>query len=352
MTTSQLPARFRLLDGYDFPRIINGCWQLADGHAQRPIDRERTLRQLENLVRAGLNTFDCADIYTGVEDLLGELRRRVEPEGLEIHVHTKCVPDLDMLPRISKRYIERIIDRSLGRLGTERLDLVQFHWWDFEIPGWIDTALWLDDLRREGKIARLGLTNTDVPHLAEILEAGVPIVVNQVQYSLLDRRPEHGLAAFCIDQGVQLICYGTLGGGLLTERYLGAPDPEPPLANRSLVKYRLILEELGGWGALQTILRVLAEIATKHRASVSNVASRWVLDRPAVGAVAVGTVDDRHLESNLELFHLSLDVEDRARIAGVLDACSEPPGDVYALERDWDGPHGRLLRTDLNSGSD
>jgi aryl-alcohol dehydrogenase-like predicted oxidoreductase len=346
--TSHAPTRFQLADGYSFTRLINGCWQLAEGHAPQRPGREELLAGLEELARAGFTTFDCADIYTGVEELLGELRRRLSPEGVEIEIHTKFVPDRGMLAGISRRYVREIIHRSLARLGVDRLDLVQYHWWDWHVPGWIDVALWLDELRRQGDIGRLGMTNTDVVHLAEILEAGVPIVTNQVQYSLLDRRPENGLSAFCREQGIELLCYGTLAGGFLTERWLGAAEPAAPLANRSLVKYRLIVEELGGWPELQLLLATLAAIAARHDASVANVATRWVLDRPAVGAVVVGTAGSAHLEDNLRLFDLELDDADRRTLGRLLTENPGPPGDVYSMERDWNGPHAAILRTELN----
>lgn len=350
--TPLTPARFRLLDGYDFPRLINGGWQLSSSHAEEAFDSDRVLRGLETLVRAGLTAFDCADIYGGVEELLGELRRRLLPGGLHIQVHTKFVPDRSELADVNKRYVERIIHRSLRRLDTERLDLVQFHWWDFEIHGWIDTALWLEELRLEGKIARLGMTNTDVPHLAEILEAGVPIVSNQVQYSLLDRRPEHGLADFCLEQGIQLLCYGTLAGGFLTESYLGRPEPQPPLPNRSLGKYALIIEELGGWQDFQSLLGALDRVARKHASSIANVATRWALDRPGVAASIIGATGSHHLASNLRTFELQLDEEDRAQLAAAVAGKPGPLGDVYSLERDFDGPHARIMWTDLNRRGD
>jgi len=346
--TTSAPARFSLLDGYDFPRLINGGWQLSTGHAHRALDNERVLQELEELVRAGFTAFDCADIYGGVEELLGELRRRLGPTGLGIQVHTKFVPDRSALASVNKRYVERIIHRSLQRLGTERLDLVQYHWWDFGIPGWIDAALWLDDLRRAGKIARIGMTNTDVAHLAEILEAGVPVATNQVQYSLLDRRPEHGLADFGRDQGVQLLCYGTLAGGFLTRRYLGADQPRAPLPNRSLTKYGLIIEEFGGWEALQSLLATLDQIARRHDSTIANVATRWVLDQPAVAASVIGITGSEHLESNLRTFALQLDAEDRERIAAALAGRPGPLGDAYSLERDWESAHARIMWTDLN----
>lgn len=345
------PTRFQLPDGYSFTRLINGGWQLAADHADRQHGRERVLAGLERLAHAGLTTFDCADIYTGVEELLGELRRRLLPSGIEIEVHTKFVPDRSELPRVSRRYVESIVHRSLTRLGVERLDLVQFYWWDWEVPGWIDTALWLDDLRREGKIGRIGVTNTDVGHLAELLKAGVPILTNQVQYSLLDRRPDNGLVAFCREQGVELLCYGTLAGGFLTDAYLGAEDPDTLLPNRSLVKYRLIIDEFGGWAAFQRLLAMLGQIATRHGASIANVATRWVLDRPSVGAAIVGATGSQHLADNLRLLDLELSAEDRVAIDQALIDHPGPPGDVFSVERIWEGPHGRILRTELNRES-
>ncbi len=83
----------------------------------------------------------------------------------------------------------------------------------------------LEGLRKAGKIRHIALTNFDVPHLQQILDAGVQIVSNQVQYSVLDRRPEQGMATFCEAHGIALLCYGTIAGGFLTERYLDEPEP-------------------------------------------------------------------------------------------------------------------------------
>ncbi len=92
-------------------------------------------------------------------------------------------------------------------------------------PRWLEALVWLDDLRRAGKVRHLGGTNFDTPHLREILAAGLPVVSMQVQYSLLDRRPENGFAALCQAHGVALLCYGTVAGGFLSDRWLGAPEP-------------------------------------------------------------------------------------------------------------------------------
>ena len=212
--------------------MIKGGWHLAGGHGR--IDREQALEDMRLYVQAGITTFDCADIYTGVEALIGEFLRRHREDMARgnlppVQVHTKYVPDLDLLPTLKKRDVESVIDRSLRRLAVERLDLVQFHWWDYDIPGYVEAALHLKALQDAGKIKHIGVTNFDVPHLEEILDAGVPVVSNQVQYSVLDHRPEQGMTKLCGRYGISLLCYGTVAGGFLSDRYLGASEPQPPL---------------------------------------------------------------------------------------------------------------------------
>jgi len=326
--------------------VIVGGWQLAADHGAC-YDRESVLGELEALVDAGLTTFDCADIYAGVEELLGELLRRVGPE--RVQVHTKYVPDRSRLPGLGAADVGAAIDRSLRRLGVERLDLVQLHWWAWEVPGWLETAAGLDRLREAGKIRCVGVTNTDVPHLAALLDARLPIVSNQVQYSLVDRRPEHGMAALCAGRGVRLLCYGSLAGGFLSDRWLGAPAPEEPLANRSLVKYRPILEEAGDWELLQRLLAEVDAVARARGADVAAAAVGWVLDRPAVAAAIVGA-GIRSRPGTLEGIPRTVwDEAANERIDRILAAGrGGPAGDVYELERMPGGRHASILRTELH----
>ena len=211
------PARtVALAPEYEVPRIIVGAWQLSHGHNVEGPNKPDVLEAFARMVDAGLTAFDCADIYTGVEELLGDfLRARGAgaPEHPPIRIHTKFVPDRDALPKITKRYTERIIDRSLRRLGVERLDLVQFGWWDYDMPRYVETATWLQDLIHSGKIAHVGVTNFDSIRLREIVDAGVEVVSHQVQYSLLDNRPSGDMADCCREHGIHLLCYGTLAGG-------------------------------------------------------------------------------------------------------------------------------------------
>lgn len=343
--------RVALAPGYDVARVINGGWQLSAGHRPRTTDADAIVDDLLRLVDAGFDTFDCGDIYTGVEALLGRVVAVHASRGstAPIRIHTKFVPDLDDLPRIDRRDVERIVDRSLTRLGVECLDLVQLMWWDYSVPRYVETAAWLDELRRAGKIRLLGATNFDVERLNEIVAAGIPMASHQVQYSLLDRRPERGMADFCERHGITLLCYGSLAGGFLAARWLRHAAPERPLSNRSLVKYRLIIDELGGWERYQALLAALESIALRHAVSVANVAVRWVLDRPGVAAAIVGAADARHGEDNRRVFAFSLDEADRERLRPFDGA--GPAGDVYAAERVPDGPHAAIMRYNLNRES-
>lgn len=345
--------RFDLGGGYRISRIIKGGWQLAEGHSASV--SPDPVGDMLAFARSGIDTFDCADIYTGVEALIGEflVRNRASADPAPVRVHTKYVPDLDQLPRLRRADVVRTIDRSLRRLRQERLDMVQFHWWDTDEPGYLEAAGWLRELQQAGKIDRLAVTNFNTQATQGILEAGIPLATTQVQYSLLDPRPQQSLAGLCAGNGMHLLCYGTLAGGFLGERWLGAPDPSADgvtLENRSLTKYRLIIEEAGGWDLFQSLLETLAAIGRRHGVGIAAVASRWVLEQPRVAAVIVGARDARHLERYADWFDFRLDERDRREIDARRAELTVPPGDVFDLERDRSGRHGRIMKYDLNAG--
>ena len=138
------------------------------------------------------------------------------------------------------------------------------------------------------------------------------------------------MAEYCHQRGVHILAYGTLCGGLLSEKYLGQPEPGPrDLATASLRKYKQMVDAWGGWSLFQELLAVLKATATKHGVSVANVAVRYILDRPMVAGVIVGArlgVTD-HREDNAEVFEVSLDDEDRERIHQVTSGSR----DLYRL---------------------
>ncbi len=345
-------AHATLRPGYVISRVIKGGWQLAGGHG--PVDRARAVGDMLAFVDAGIVTFDCADIYTGVEAMIGEAlatirRERGRELGRRVKVHTKLVPDLDQLARCRAADLEAIVDRSLERLGVERLDLVQFFWWDLSLGTPVETLASLAALQDKGKIHHLGVTNWDVEEIAPFVDAGLDIVSAQVQYSLIDDRPAGGLARWCAGRGVGLLCYGVLAGGFLSDAWVGRRDPGFGLENRSLVKYRLIIDEFGGWDLFQALLDVAKRIADKHGTSVSAVAARYVLDLPQVAAVIVGARYADHLPQTLSIFDLALDDDDRAALARVLGERTGPRGPVYGLESERTGRHGAIMKYNLNA---
>ncbi len=339
-------ATTELRPGYRIARLIKGGWQLAGGHGS--IEQQAAMADMAAYVDAGLTTFDCADIYTGVEELIGAFRRTLPADAsAKLKVHTKFVPDLDVLPRIDRAYVERIIGRSCQRLAQERIDLVQYHWWDYEQPRWLETALWLRELQAEGKIDLIGGTNWDAAHTAAMLEAGVKLATMQVQYSLLDDRPARGMAALCARYGMQLLCYGTVAGGFFSNRWLGAAEPAEPLENRSLTKYKLIIDDAGGWDWFQALLRAVDSVAKRHNTGIGAIASRYVLDLPHVAAAIVGVRNRAHLVEHIKLFDIAFGDADRAEIGAVLAQRRALDGDVYTLERDRTGRHGRIMKYNL-----
>ncbi len=345
--------RIKLAPDHEISRVIRGGWQLATGHGQlRGAD---PVGDMMAFADAGITTFDCADIYTGVEELIGRFRLRYgEQRGAEalarIKVHTKFVPDLDVLPTITKSYVEGVIDQSLRRLHLERLNLVQFHWWDYSAPRWLETAHWLDELRQAGKINKVSLTNFDTDHLLAMVGDGIPITSLQLQYSLLDTRPEKRMVAAAAAHGVALLTYGTVAGGFLGDQWLDRPEPTGALENRSLIKYKLIIDDFGGWELFQRVLRVLRAVADRHGVDIATVASAAVLRRPGVAAVIVGARTRDHLAANLAIGSLTLDAADLAQINAVLADATPLNGDVYSLERDRTSKHGAVMKYNLNKG--
>jgi aryl-alcohol dehydrogenase-like predicted oxidoreductase len=337
--------RATLADGFEISRIMKGGWHLAGGHGA--IDPVAARRDMAAFVEAGITTFDCANIYTGVEQLIGDFRRHYPEQAKRVQIFTKFVPNLEDLPTFDRHQVGNVIDQSLKRLGVDRLDAVQFHWWDYSIPRYVETALELQRLERAGKIARVAATNFDVARLSEIVAAGVHIATHQVQYSLLDTRPELQMVEYCRSQGIALLCYGTVAGGFLSDRWLGEPEPEGPLANRSLIKYKLIIDEFGGWRRFQSLLAALNRIAMKHATDIASVATRGILDRPGVAAAIVGATNAAHLPAHVQIGSLYLDRDDRGLLAGVLEPRNGPFGDVYSLERDRTGKHGRIMKYNL-----
>lgn len=318
----------QLTAGYHICAILNGMWQVSGAHGK--IDRFRALESMFAYVSAGLRTWDLADHYGPAEDLIGEFRRKwCEERGSAdldtIQAFTKWVPRPTTM---TAKIVRDNIQISLTRMGVDCLDLLQFHWWDYNHSGYLSALDALAELQSQGKIRHLGLTNFDTPHLQIIKERGLPIVSNQVQFSVIDRRPEVAMIPFCAQHNVKLLAYGTLCGGLLSEKYLGKPEPRGSLDTASLRKYKNMIDVWGGWGLFQELLQTLKRIADRHSRpdltfGIPQVAVKFILDRPQVAGVIIGARlgISEHIQENLQILQLHLDPEDNQQIDSFLCRC-------------------------------
>ena len=183
MTTPARVETTRIAPGLTITRALTGLWQVADLERDgTTLDPVQAARGLEPYVDAGLTTFDMADHYGSAEVIAGELRRR---RGDAVQLLTKWVPEPGPVTKDDAR---AAVDRARARLGVERIDLLQFHTWAYDDPSWMDALFFLQELKEEGAIGALGLTNFDAAHLRVACASGVEIATNQVAYSLLDRR--------------------------------------------------------------------------------------------------------------------------------------------------------------------
>lgn len=309
--------RCELAPGFSISRVLTGLWQIADMERKSGmLDATATAAAMKPYVDAGFTTFDMADHYGSAEIIAGRFRQQHGPEAVQLL--TKWVPEPGP---VSREDVRRAVQRSLDRMQVERLDMLQFHAWNYADPGYLDCLFWLQELKEEGLVRHLGLTNFDTAHLRIVVNSGINVVSNQVCFSLLDQRASRGMVELCQQHGIKLLAFGTLAGGFLTERWINKPEPEwDRLETWSQMKYGRFIKEAGDWDTLQNLLQILEDIARRHGVSIANVACRYILEQPAVGGIIIGARLGKtaHIEDNLRLFQFALDETSRRRIDGAL----------------------------------
>jgi len=312
-----------VLGPFVVPRVWVGLWQLSSnawGSAPASRIRQGMLRHAE----LGYNAFDMADHYGSAEILFGQFRQSL-PSSTPVIGATKWCVFRPTDP--TREVVESAVRERTKRMRTETVDLLQFHWQDYSDKGYLTALQVLQDLQHEGLISAVGLCNFDAIRTDEICTQLGPgfIVSNQVQFSLIDTRPLHGMADVCMRHNVKLLTYGTLCGGFLADKWLNQPEPDLYAGNLtpSQRKYLdVILKAWGSWTLFQTLLAVLRDVGDRHGgASIANVATRWVLDHPFVGAVIIGARlgVSEHPEENQQAFGFTLSDEDRHEIETVLE---------------------------------
>ncbi len=324
--------RFQLAPDLTISRIVTGLWQIADMERRGSVlNRDAAAAALEAYRNVGLTSFDMADHYGSAEDIAGHWRQLDPPSAHAAQLLTKWVPApfIDTAP-VTATDVRAAVQRSLDRLQTNRIDLLQYHAWRFDDPRWLEHLWALEELRREGCIRQIGLTNFDTAHLRIAVASGIEIVSNQVCCSVIDERAQGRMREFCASHNISLLAYGTLAGGFISPRWLNQPEPEwDALPTWSAMKYGRFIRAAGGWDAFQHVLRALHAVAERHGVSVPNVACRYVLDQPTIAAIIVGARlgESEHISDNLRVFQLTLDASDRATIAEATAALAPIPGD-------------------------
>lgn len=322
--STHLPEQILLGETLRISRVLTGLWQVADIEKDgKIIDPEKGADDLDTYMRLGFTTFDMADHYGSAEIISGHLLKRYQDRAERPTICTKWCPEPG---EMSAKVVRAGVQERLDRLGVDKIDLLQFHWWMFEHPAWLDALHELTALRQEGLITEIGVTNFDAAHLQLALSDGIPLLTNQVPFSLLDRRAAGPLAALCKSTDTRLFGYGTLCGGFLSDRWLGKPEPVD-IPDWSKMKYKRFIDAAGGWEQFQTLLAAAAEIGKKHGVSTSNVATRWVLEQSSVAGVIIGARlgERNHIADNAKLFSFALDAEDHQRLAE--NFTDDVPGD-------------------------
>ena len=308
-------------------RVITGLWQIADMERdEQSLDLERAAQSMKAYTEADLTTFDMADHYGSAEEIAGIFTQRYAGSE-EVQILTKWVPEPG---GASRETVRQAVQRALDRLQTDRLDLLQYHAWNYADPSYLDDLFYLQELQEQGLIRHLGVTNFDTAHLRIVLETGINVVSNQLCFSLLDQRASNDMSQLCEERGVKILAFGTLAGGFLTERWLDQPEPGmAALSTWSQMKYKRYIDATGGWAPFQRLLTVLQQTADRHGVSMANIASRFILQQPAVGAVIIGARlgQSEHIRNNQQLLDFAPDEKGWDAIRAAINDLTPIPGD-------------------------
>ena len=308
-------------------KVLTGLWQIADMEKEGNIlDPKITSLEMVPYVEAGLTTFDMADHYGSAEIIAGTFHND-HPLGKKAQLLTKWVPKPG---KSSKEETRVAIQLSLDRLQVEKIDLLQFHAWSYPDPTWLDQLFWLSELKEEGLIKHIGLTNFDAAHLRIVCASGIPVVSNQVCHSLIDLRASGEMAQVCKEFGVKILAFGTLAGGFLSDKWLGKTEPSLESgASWSQMKYKRFIDVAGGWDKFQHFLESVDKVAKKHHVSIANVATKYIMDQEYVGGVIIGARMGQsvHIEDTKQLFSFDLDDVDKSVIHIAQSLLNPIPGD-------------------------
>lgn len=298
-------------------RLILGTWAIGGTH-WGPYDESQAIRAVETAIDLGITTIDTAPAYgTGhSEELIG---RVIKGKRERVVIATKCGLDMENGFRrdLTPPFMEKELEDSLRRLGTDYIDLYQPHWPDPDTPVEY-TIEALEFFREQGKIRAFGVSNFSAAELTEALAYG-RIATLQPPYSLLERDIEKDIQPLCAGSGVAMIPYGSLGAGMLTGKYT-----EPPRFRKDDARsffYRFFNKRY--WNGVSSLVELLRKTAEAHDAKPGHVAIAWLLSRDAVAGTIVGARDADQVRDNMGGLEIRLSPEEVSELDRVSAAVYE-----------------------------
>ena len=309
-----------------------GCWSFGGGAYWGAQDQKDVEAVVKTALDAGCNYFDTAEMYNDGESerSLGKALGRRRAEAI---ICTKTGPQ-----NAHRTDLRRKCDEALARLGSDYIDIFMIHW-PFDRPSTrqhtSDQAVLkrppmaaeafgaLMELRTEGKIRYIGVSNFGVQQLTEALATGADIAVNELAYNLLARAIEHRIAPLCRERGVGIIGYMPLMQGLLSDKFSTFDDMLPERtrtrhfsSRRAGVRH----EEPGFEAETMEALKAIRIIACDAKLSVSRLAIAWAAAHPAITCVLAGTRNSQQVEDNIQ----GTDIQLSDPIMRALDAATRP----------------------------
>ena len=280
-------------------------------------------RQVDLCLDRGVNFIDTADVYSGgvCEEILGQA---IKGKRDQVLIATKARMPMGDGPNdagLSRHHLIAGCEASLRRMGIDHIDLFQVHEWDGQTP-LEETLEALDTLVKSGKVRYVGASNYAGWQLMKAL--GIAdrhgyqrFVTQQIYYSLEARDAEYELVPLAVDQGIGILVWSPLAGGLLSGKFRRG--------DKGLEGSRALTD----WGEppvrdpekLLDTIEVLVEVGEAHGVSAAQVALAWLMGRPGVVSLVIGARTDEQLEDNLDAADLQLSDDERAR----LEEVSRPP---------------------------
>ncbi len=310
--------KYRKLGGTDIKvsAVCQGCWSLVSKDwTWGPNAPGDSLAAIGASLEAGVNFFDAAEVYGGgeSEEILG---RAVADVRKDVIIATKVSSG-----RPSPKDIRAACERSLRRLGTDYIDLYQIHWPSRDIP-LAETLGGMEELRSEGKIRAVGVSNFGVSYLRELAPVG-RVQSNQVAYNLLFRPLEHEVLPMCVEQQMSILCYSSLSQGILTGKFASPDDVPPERARTRLFSGDREHSRHGEGGCEEEVFAALAEIrriCDGLAQPMGRVSLAWLLGQEGVTSVIVGGRNAAQAAENAKAAELDLD----AATLAALSKASEP----------------------------